>query len=204
LANALLATFGAEQLANAPAVPRQREGDPGARQRRRLEHLGHVSGLGPRRAQELSPRGHVEEQVRHLDARARAKPGRTDGGRGSRLDADLGARLHVVLARLELEPAHGRDTRQRLTAEAVRDDALEVGETRELARGVSLESARGVLRVHPDAVVGHHDARDAATLDLEVAARRLGVERVLDELLHHARRPLDHLARRDLARKLGR
>ena len=61
---------------------------------------------------------------------------------------------------------------------------------------------RASVRVHAHAVVGHADARDAAVVDLHADARRLGVERVLDELLHDARRPLDDLARGNLVREV--
>ena len=51
---------------------------------------------------------------------------------------------------------------------------------------------------HPDAVIGHPDQVLAAPLDRQVDPRRLGVDRVLEQLLDHARRPLDDLTRRDL------
>ncbi len=47
-------------------------------------------------------------------------------------------------------------------------------------------------------VVGDADQRRTARLDRDVDGGRARVERILDELLDHARRPLDHLARGDL------
>src|SRR5262249_41758201 len=52
--------------------------------------------------------------------------------------------------------------------------------------------------VHPGPVVGHPHALDAALLDVHPDPPRPGVERVLEELLDHAGRALDHLAGGDL------
>ena len=47
---------------------------------------------------------------------------------------------------------------------------------------------------HALAVVGDADQPAAAAVGEHVDAPRAGVERVLDQFLDHARRPLDHLA----------
>ncbi len=73
-----------------------------------------------------------------------------------------------------------------------------------LARRMALERERRVARVHPRAVVADADQRDAAPFDLDLDARRAGVDGVLDELLDDARRSLDDLARGDLVREIGR
>ena len=50
----------------------------------------------------------------------------------------------------------------------------------------------------PCAVVAHPDQALAALLDVDDDARGFGVERVLDEFLHHRSGTLHHLARGDL------
>ena len=50
----------------------------------------------------------------------------------------------------------------------------------------------------PRAVVGHANQAASAGLDLDAEPRRLGIERVLDQFLDHAGRPLDHFAGGDL------
>ena len=47
---------------------------------------------------------------------------------------------------------------------------------------------------HALAVVGDADQPAAAAVGEHVDAARAGIERVLDQFLDHARRPLDHLA----------
>jgi hypothetical protein len=63
---------------------------------------------------------------------------------------------------------------------------------------VPLEREGRVLPVHAAAVVGHPDEGEPALLDVDGDRPRARVERVLDELLHHRRGPLHHLARGDL------
>ena len=53
---------------------------------------------------------------------------------------------------------------------------------------------RQLVGVHAGAVVGHLDAVDAAAVERDGDAGGAGVERVLDQLLHRRRGPLDHLA----------
>ena len=55
-----------------------------------------------------------------------------------------------------------------------------------------------------EAIVAHREPRDATAGNLDVDARRLRVERILEQLFDRARRPLDHLAGCDLARQLRR
>ena len=55
-----------------------------------------------------------------------------------------------------------------------------------------------VVGRHPHAVVGDPDQVLAPPLDRQVDPRGPGVDRVLEQLLDDARRPLDDLARRDL------
>jgi hypothetical protein len=63
---------------------------------------------------------------------------------------------------------------------------------------VPLERELGVGARHAVPVVADAHERRAAVLDLDVDAAGTRVERVLAELLDDGRRPLDHLAGRDL------
>ncbi len=47
---------------------------------------------------------------------------------------------------------------------------------------------------HAGAVIGDADQPPPAAIGQNVDAARAGIERVLDQFLHHARRPFDHLA----------
>ena len=76
--------------------------------------------------------------------------------------------------------------------------ADQVGGAPHLARGMPVEREHRVLAPHAGAVVAHLDQRLAAVLQLDPHVARAGVERVLDQLLDHGSRALDHLARGDL------
>ena len=88
---------------------------------------------------------------------------------------------------------------QRFAAKTERRDRREIGRRADLARRVPLQAKQRVVAVHPAAVIDHADERNAAAPDDHLDLARAGVDAVLDQLLHHRRRPLDHFARRHLA-----
>ena len=73
-----------------------------------------------------------------------------------------------------------------------------------LGSGVTLDREREILLRHAAPVIGDADQPPAAARKHDLNPPRAGVERVLDELLHDRRRPLDDLAGCDLALELER
>ncbi len=100
------------------------------------------------------------------------------------------------VARGDGEPRDRADRGQRLAAEAERADVEQIV-VGELRGGVALDRQRQVVMRHAGAVVTDADQAAAAAIGDDLDARRAGIERVLQEFLDHARRPLHHLARRD-------
>ncbi len=90
------------------------------------------------------------------------------------------------------------DRRQRLAAEAQGGDGVEILVARQLRGGVTLERERQLVRAHAVTVVDHAHQRGAAVAQVHRDRARVGVERVLHQLLHRRGRPLDHLAGGDL------
>ena len=97
------------------------------------------------------------------------------------------------VARGDGQPRHRADRGQRLAAEAERADGEQVV-AGELGGGVALDGEFEIGARHAGAVVGDADQPAAAAVGDDVDAAGAGIERVLDQLLDHARRPLDHLA----------
>ena len=64
----------------------------------------------------------------------------------------------------------------------------------ELGRRVAVDGEREIGGAHAGAVVGNDDHAPSAAVAEHVDAARAGVDRVLDQLLHHARGTLHHLA----------
>ncbi len=64
----------------------------------------------------------------------------------------------------------------------------------ELRGGVALDREVEVVARHALAVVADADEPPAAAVGHDLDAVRAGIERILDQLLHDARRTLDHLA----------
>jgi hypothetical protein len=69
---------------------------------------------------------------------------------------------------------------------------------------VALDGQPRVLRLHPLAIVFDPHQPLAAQLDADGDAPRARVNRVLDQLLDHGRRPLDDFAGGDLVGEIGR
>ncbi len=59
---------------------------------------------------------------------------------------------------------------------------------------MAIDGEREVAMAHAAAVIGDADTPAAAAVGEDVDPARAGVDRVLHQFLHHARRPLHHLA----------
>ena len=180
------------------------EGYLRTRQRQPLHEVERAAHLRLGAFHELQPRGHVLEQPRHPNRRAVRR------GRGRLLRHHAAPykypRPLARAARLarDLELRHRRDARQRLSPEAVRRDCRQVFGGANLGGGVALNGDIKLFGGHARAVVGNFDELPPAILERNGDARRTRVYRVLDKLLDHRGRPLDDLARRNLAGDLGR
>ncbi len=173
-----------------------------AAQRESLDQPLDLAELGPLGAQELAPRGHVEEEVTHLDRR----PGRM---RLRRRPAERavhhrhrGRDLCVRGPRDNRRVRHRGDARQRLATETERAHGLEILDAADLAGGVTREREREFVRGDAGAVVAHAAQLRPAALDFDVDRACAGIEAVLDQFLDHGRGALDDLARRDLVDQL--
>ena len=99
---------------------------------------------------------------------------------------------------LAADLGHLGDRRQRLAAKPERPDPEQVVGLGQLAGGVRLKRQNQIIGGHPQPVVGDPDQVFAPALDRQVDPRGPGVDRVFEQLLDHARRPLDNLAGGDL------
>ncbi len=110
---------------------------------------------------------------------------------------DAGAVFLLGGPRLEQQARDRRDRRQRFPAKAQRGDRKQVIGGAQLRGGVPLEGQQRVVVCHAAAVVDHADHALAARFNLDAHGTCAGIERVLEQLLHHRGGPLDHLARGD-------
>ena len=93
--------------------------------------------------------------------------------------------------------AHSGDAGQRLAPETQRGDAKQILHLRNLAGGMAKEGGAHLIRRNPFPVIRNPDQRGAALLNLHRNGVGSRVDGVLHQLLHHGRRPLNHLSRRD-------
>jgi hypothetical protein len=149
--------------------------------------------LGARRLEELEPRRRGEEEVAHLDPRAR----RMGAGLGpldrARLDRQAPGAVGIGGPAGEGETADGADRGQRLAAEAQGVDAQQIV-VGELGGGVAHHREFELVRAHTQAVVAHRDEVPAAGQGGHLDAAGAGVEGVLHQLLDRRGGPFDHLA----------
>ena len=89
---------------------------------------------------------------------------------------------------------------KRFSPKTERAHRLEVLGTADLAGGMPVEREQRVLPAHADPIVGHSDASLAAALDVDIDARRPGVQGVLDQLFYDGGGPFHHFAGGDLVR----
>ena len=94
------------------------------------------------------------------------------------------------------EMRHRADRGQSLAAEPERADVEQIV-VGQFGGGMALDRERQIVARHAAAVVAHADQPASPAVGDDLDTRGAGIERVLHELLDHARRTLHHLARRD-------
>ena len=177
-----------------PAVVEQRQVQmcPGQRDPREL--LADVAELRVGGPQELAPGRRLIEEVPDLDRRADVAAARADGAFVTAVDLEAVRLVGLPRSTDGPDASHGGDAGQGLAAKAERGDAVQVLDTLDLAGRVGFEGGGQILRIHAGAVIDDGDELAAAVLDGYGDLRGPCVDAVLDQLLDHARRPLDDLA----------
>ena len=157
-----------------------------------------VRQLGGFGFEEFSSRGDVEEQIAHGDGGSQRESGFFDGQDLAAGDFDDHAGGIFGGVGFQAQPTDGGDGGQRLAAKAQGRDAEQVVGVADFRSGVALEGEHGVVVQHAAAVVDDLDELLAARLDVDADAMGAGIERVLQQLLHHRCRALHDLAGSDL------
>ena len=183
---------------------RQAERDVRTRQRQHQQHLLHMPLLRRRATQELPPRRQIPEQMLHPDHRPRRTAAVLHLTHNPVVNQHLRPHIRVTTPRLQLQMAHRGDARHRLPPKPQRRNLPHIAVARQLARRMRLKAHLGILAIHPAAVVRHLNQPLTALLDQHPYPRRTRVNRILDQLLHHRSRTLNHLARRNPPRQLRR
>ena len=184
------------QVEHHPAVAGAAERDAGRGERQPAHRGLGMLGLDPHAFEEFAPRRRGEEQVGHHRLGARRPGGRPRRAGHAALHRNAPGMRRAWHAGGQAQPRRRPDAGQRLAAEAQRVDPHQMV-VRQLGRAVPLHRQRQAVRRHAVAVIGDLDPRGAALVERDRDPPGPGVDRVLDQLLDHRGRPLDHLARRD-------
>ena len=194
------ARFAAGSKCGASVVP-QPERDVRAGEGEAAHRIDRVLELGTLRSQEPPPGRNVVEKV--LDVH-RGSPRVAGRLRVASVSPNPPAGRFARDPRGKGQPRNRRDARERLTPEAEARDAEEIVDRGDLARRMTFEREGEVPAPDPAPVVGDPNPPGAARLEVDRHRARPRVQAVLDELLDHRRRALDHLPGRELARDLRR
>ena len=181
----------------------QREPDMRMGHGEALHHLGDGLVLGALRLEKFQPRRHARKQIAHLDARADIAGRRLHLAFGAAVDAQREGLAGAARARQDRQRCNRADGRQRLAAEAERADGEQVF-LGQLRGGVPFHRQHQIVGRHAATIVGDADQRQAARCGDNLDLAGAGIERVLDQLLDDAGRPLHHLARGDTVDRLRR
>ena len=157
-----------------------------------------IPGDGREQSGELRRQDVRIQQVAHHHARSGGAGARGDGGDMAAFDGDDAGVAGVGRAGGDLQAGGGADRGQCLAAKAQRCDVLEILERHDLAGRVPRQRNPDLVRLDADAVIAHPDQTASAAFEFHLDAARSGIQRVLDQLLDHRCRALDHLAGGDL------
>ncbi len=169
-------------------------------QRHTVDGVTDMAQLGRRRLEKFPPRRRVKENVFDLDCRSQR------GCSGGNLVLPSPIHAQSISPRRARRPGNNfhpsdrADARQSLAAKTQGRNTKQILIVFELAGGVALHRKGEVFRRHTAAVVGHADECAAALFDPDGNLGRARIERILDQLLDHRRRPFDNFARGDTAR----
>ena len=175
-------------------LAREREGDVGPAHGEAAHHLADRLALGAVALEELEPRRRRVEQVAHLDAGAfaeRRRLHRRISRRRRPRSPRRAARSRAAWRSRAAPPRRSRAAPRR----GSRACGCRGGRRRRASRWRGARPrARGRPRVMPaPSSLTRMSRRPPPSVAISMR-RRAGVERVLDQFLDHARRPLDHLA----------
>ena len=185
--------IGRRQIEQGAFLALQPEGD------RRMSHgeppqgVGHMTGFSTRLLQELEAGGRRKEEIAYLDPGAGRMRGRLRLALRPALDLQDPGSVGANRPRGDREAADRGDRRQRLAAETKRANVGKIV-ARQLRGAVPLDGELQLLRRHADAVVDDGEEGAPALLEADADAAGTGIDRILHQLLHRARRTLDHFA----------
>ena len=156
-----------------------------------------VAELGCLRAEKLAASRYVAEEVPDRNPGAARPRLRFDGADPSQLHLDSGS-LAINRGGLDEQARHGRNRGQGLASKTQSGQAFKVGCRSQLGRGVPFEGQQSIVMVHAGTVVLDVDEITTARSEANVNTGGPGIDGVLNQLLDHRGRSLNHLPGRNL------
>jgi len=176
----------------------ERESDRGMCQRKTPNDPFDMRKFGFLRAQELSARRRVVEQIPDRHPSTAAHGCRHNVMRGASLNREHRTMLARLSARREFHARDRCDTGQRLPTEAERCDRGQVFKARDLAGRMARQRKWQLVCCDANAIISDLDLSRTARLDRDADVLRARIETVLDQLLDYGSGPFNDFSRRDL------
>ena len=154
------------------------------------------------RLQKFLARGSIEEKIAHLQRRARRNAAIGNPQNLATRNFHFCADGFFRRASGQMHPRHRCNRRKRLAAKSQRRQLQQIVAGMNLRGRMTLKGQQRIIAHHAAAIIG--DANQFAAARFHVNANPLGacIERIFQQLLHHRRRPLHHLAGSNLVRHL--
>ena len=169
-----------------------------------LHQSCHGSSLRAVLFHKLQPRGGVVKQVADGDGSALGSAFLLHHAGYAALQMECRAAAGGLLAGQNIHPADSGNGSQCLTAKTQRADLAQIGGRAHLAGGMAQKGLRQLRRRDAAAVIRHADKAHATPANLHHHGGGSGVDGVFHQFLHHAGRPLHHLAGGDQVGHMGR
>ena len=174
-----------------------RQGNP-------IERLRNMAHLGLRGFHELPANRSIEKQVAYLKRRSDRTAARNGIGDLTTVDLQFHARVGVGDSTAQHKVTNFGDRSQRLPTKPQRGDTEKIVRVVDLARGVTVDRQSHLIGRNPTTVVGNPDQIRPPLFDVDIDARRPGINRVLHQFFDHTGRALNHLTGGDLIDDPGR
>jgi hypothetical protein len=174
------------------------EANLGMNQGNALDGFHTVAELGPGGTQELTTYRQVVEQRANVNLSTGRSSGIGHALNLSAIDLQPSANGGVRLASGQGEARYRRNRRQSLAAKAKRQDIPKVLSSANLAGRMTLNAQQSVFSAHTRAIVDHANQSPPTGAQLYANVRGTGVDRILDQLLHHRSGPFNDLSRSNL------
>ena len=152
-----------------------------------------VPQFGRFRFQEFASRRHAVKNICHADRSPARHARRLHAQQLAPREFDASSFSIFARARLEKQPRNRGNRWQRFAAKAKRCNRKQIVSRPQFRSRVPLERQQRIVMIHPAAIIDHANHALPAGFHFDSDRLRPGIQRILQQFLHHRGGPLDNL-----------